>query len=159
MIKRWWLSAFGAIGLIWLDRWTKLFFVMHPSYQANLPGMILEYRLNQAMALSLPLIPALYYTLTFVVIIIVVYLMMQAVLKAKLAEFTITLAILVGAFSNLFDRFLYGGVVDFIAIPIGSVLNLADCYIVIAIIIWCVIMLQHDKRDDKPANQKISTTH
>lgn len=39
------------------------------------------------------------------------------------------LLILIGGFSNLLDRFIYAGVVDWWEMPWGAVINLADIYI------------------------------
>lgn len=41
--------------------------------------------------------------------------------------------IALGAFSNLFDRILYGGVVDFISLGFWPSFNLADCFLVLGV--------------------------
>ena len=41
--------------------------------------------------------------------------------------------LLIGAFSNLLDRILFGGVVDFIALGFWPSFNLADAYLVVGV--------------------------
>jgi signal peptidase II len=57
------------------------------------------------------------------------------------------MVILAGATSNLYDRLLYSGVIDFINFHFGSwsfpIFNLADIYIVVGVI-W-ILCTQYDK--------------
>jgi len=57
------------------------------------------------------------------------------------------LFVLVGGVSNVIDRFLYGGVIDFIDLYIGNyhwyTFNLADAYIVMGIIFIVLRSITH----------------
>ncbi len=49
-----------------------------------------------------------------------------------------------GAFGNLYDRLVYGYVVDFIDFKVWPVFNLADCAVVIGAILLIVVMWQQE---------------
>lgn len=141
------LATLIAGGLFIVDRLAKGYFLLHTTEQIDLiPSMLwLQYHLNDKMALSLPLWPLLYYTLvTFVILglcakLVALYQQRQAFLLVVVA---VTLA---GAISNLLDRLLYGGVVDFIVVSLGSVFNIADMMIVGSILTW-IITLSYGNR-------------
>lgn len=158
--KYWALSVFLGIVALCLDRATKVFFVQQPLYVASLGGGLLklQYYLNTAMAFSLPLFPLVYFTLVILVFIMLIRQLMRAMQHQNLAEFTIGVFVVIGAVSNLFDRWRYGGVVDFIHIPLGSIFNLADVYIIVSMLVWIVVLWRksHATNDSK---QTISTSH
>ena len=54
--------------------------------------------------------------------------------------------ILAGLSGNLWDRIFRGGVVDFIDLKFWPVFNLADCYILIGIILLALFMVKRDKQ-------------
>lgn len=54
--------------------------------------------------------------------------------------------ILAGAFGNLFDRFCYGYVIDFIDLKYWPVFNLADVFIVLGVII---VLIRYVFKKDK----------
>lgn len=139
-------SVIGLLGLLF-DHYTKVFFVTHPDQQFILIPNILHLALyiNTDMALSLPLIPVFFYSIFLVVSIVLCITLFKAWFKKSLIEYTVALWIIVGAGSNFFDRVIYGGVIDFIAIPFWSVFNFADIYIVIAILVWLIYSLRQHK--------------
>ena len=53
--------------------------------------------------------------------------------------------ILAGGISNLVDRILRGGVVDFIEIKHFAIFNIADCYIVLGWILLVVFLIKFQK--------------
>lgn len=50
-----------------------------------------------------------------------------------------------GGISNLFDRFFYGGVLDFISLPLVPVFNLADALIVSGVLVLLVDFFRGQK--------------
>ena len=56
-----------------------------------------------------------------------------------------TSLVIIGAFSNLIDRFTFGYVVDYINIFIWPIFNLADCYIVVGLVIYVIGELKTKK--------------
>lgn len=145
--KYWWLGLLFAVVAMVIDRFTKSFFVQQPEYSLSLVdgSIVLQYYLNSAMAFSLPLFPLVYFSLVILVLIMLIRHMIQTVIQRRGWEFTVGLFILIGAFSNLFDRWRYGGVVDFIHTPFGSIFNLADVYIVGAMIAWAFTLYGKQK--------------
>lgn len=135
------------------DRLTKGYFVTRPDIQLQLiPDWLwLQLHINTQMALSLPLFPIVYYTLTLAIFLALVAQLVRTFHKRQSVEFSLIVFILAGAVSNLMDRFYYGGVIDFITIRFGSVFNIADIAIVCGIGLWIIRLFLHDR------HKKIST--
>lgn len=148
-----WLAPLLGVSVFILDRLTKTFFYSHPKKTISLiPDWLwLHLHVNTDMALSLPLFPLIYFSLTTIVIIALIARLVRAVTNGLAAEYSIITLILAGAISNLLDRFYYGGVVDFIQIWLGSIFNLADCAIVGAVAVWIGLMFYHDRHKKVPA--------
>ena len=53
--------------------------------------------------------------------------------------------ILSGGISNLLDRIIHGGVVDFIGIKNFAIFNMADCYIVVGWILMIIFVIKFSK--------------
>lgn len=149
-MTRWSIVAtLGGVCVFMIDHLTKLFFYNHPSKLITLiPNWLwLKFHLNTDMALSLPLYPMIYFSLTLVVLAALLWRLVYTIRHRVQTEFILIIFILAGALGNLADRFLYGGVVDFIQIRLGSIFNLADVSIVTAVGIWIGLMLHHDKQN------------
>jgi len=144
---KWILGPGLAVMAFVIDRLTKVYFVEHSDSElAIIQAWIwLRLHLNTGMAFSLPLFPIVYYSAVSVVIVGLLFRLAQIVQQHRLAEYAIIIFILIGAISNIIDRIYYGGVVDFIATRLGNVFNLADVYIVSAVLVWCsrVVWYEH----------------
>jgi len=144
----WWIvPPIIAAALLLLDRWSKFFFFGNPKFYSVVPGWFwFKFQLNADMALSLPLFPLLYYSVVGIVLGILVVKGVQRWQQQKRVEFTCILLILVGAFSNLADRYYYGGVIDFVGGRLGHVFNVADTMIVVSVLVWMFILWRHDRK-------------
>lgn len=116
--------VFSLILLV-IDQLIKYFFYTHPG-RAGVFG----YYLNQNLAGSLP-IPN-----RAVIVLTIILLMFLRFQRARLVGPAAAWWLLgAGAVANLIDRLMRGGVVDYIWLPFGSVINLADILIA-AGVIW-----------------------
>lgn len=142
------VATLSAIGLFLVDRLTKGYFLQHTADRIELvPNLLwLQYHLNDQMALSLPLFPVLYYTLVGVIIVVLCARLVSLNQQNKLGQVTVVGVLLAGAVSNLLDRLLYGGVVDFITVSFRSVFNIADIMIVGSVIAWVIILAYADRK-------------
>jgi signal peptidase II len=130
-----------------IDRLTKYLFINQPDNSFVVFPKILIFELckNKGMAFGFIENDILYYVLFSVISLILFYLLVDNVRKNNYYLFCCLVFIIIGAVSNLLDRIKYGGVVDFINVPFWSVFNLADIYIVIAVILWTIILFKHEK--------------
>lgn len=109
----------------------------------------LEHQLNNGIAFSIKIPLFIILSTTFLIIFFLIYNVLQKIQCREHSKVFLFLLIIIGAMSNLIDRFLYGGVIDFIKIWIFPVFNLADAYITISIILYILIgnKISPDKRD------------
>lgn len=128
--------SYGLLILvILLDRISKqLIVTFQPS---NLFGGFVVSAINPDQAFSLSWSPYLVWPLTA---LLIVYCSWQAWSLALLdrKEYMPWAFIVIGAMSNIVDRLLYGGVIDFVNLKLWPVFNLADCTIVIGVI-WLLV--------------------
>ncbi|MDP3986163.1 MAG: signal peptidase II [Candidatus Veblenbacteria bacterium] len=135
------VGACGVIGLVLvfflLDRFTKYAAVhlLPPTagdffYRAPLT--------NQAGPFSLPAPATLLIALAVVALLWLVHLGLRAVQQHKWWRVAGVAFMLVGGFSNLWDRLVWGGVVDvwYLALGGGLSFNLADVYL-----LWGVMLV------------------
>lgn len=131
------LHSLLLLGLVFfvLDRLLKKLFFLNilPS-----DGPLITYLPNYNLSFSLPLVdflrPVFYLVVLALILLIIFY--FGYFLKKKMIwpAFSFWL-ILLGSFSNLFDRLEHGFVIDFIDLYIWPVFNIADTMIVGGIII------------------------
>ncbi len=119
-----------------VDRLTKIYFIKTSSSGA-MEGDFFNLYLNSNIAFSLPLPSWLLYPLLFLILIVLLIWLKRLLISRSILHWPVGL-ITLGAVSNLLDRISYGGVVDFIDLPIWTVFNLSDVYIGIGVI-WLII--------------------
>jgi len=94
---------------------------------------------NQNLAFSIAIPQIFIFAIISVILIILGYLLYRAVKKDYTIQILAYLLVIVGAISNLYDRIIHGGVIDFISFNIFeyqlAVFNLADIWIVIGVAI------------------------
>ena len=135
-MKRAYIAIFLAIDLLIVDRALK-WYSEHslPSegvfWIPNLFG--LERYSNHGIAFSLPLDRTIILTATVVVVITLV----QSILRHNPTPQTISALtfLVLGSASNFYDRVMFGYVIDYLRIGPISLINIADCMVVIGLII------------------------
>ena len=129
------ISLFAILSIF--DRVTKSIVRLFGDAYSDTPRFIeLVYACNPHSAFSIPIPWILVYTLCAVVIVIgvrMIFLFGKNQTSPIIRAFPYVLLI-VGAVSNCVDRVLYGCVVDFISVGWWPIFNLADSYIVIAVV-------------------------
>ena len=131
-----------------LDRLTKFLFVENVLPEIKVWENILSFQLhiNKGVAFGFTMDSIFYYILVCLIFIILVYLLVDSYKRGNQFLLVCLFFVLIGASSNLIDRWRWQGVVDFINVEFWSVFNLADCYIVLAVIFWLVYLFKHDRK-------------
>jgi len=128
--------------LAWFDRVTKLYALQLK--QTVIINSFLQFTLHINRGISFSMLHFAnqlgYWCVTIVILCVASYLTYYAFQRHSLGKSTYGESLmLVGAYSNLFDRFFYNGVIDFIAVSIAGyhfpVFNIADSFIVIGVLI------------------------
>ncbi|MBT6690977.1 signal peptidase II [Candidatus Parcubacteria bacterium] len=120
----------SVIFLFIVDRLAKIYAVKKT---LDNDGGFIDLHINPNIAFSIPLPTVILYPLVIIALFILIYFWLKSLSKKSILIWPWGLLI-VGAFSNLLDRFYYQGVVDFINVPFFTVFNLADIYISLAVI-------------------------
>jgi len=134
-IKKMIAISLTVIFFIGLDRFLKVFALTDLGNARNLLGDILkfDFKANYHVAFSLPLAGVWLNIVICLIILSLVYYLVR-MWQAGKREIAICLfAIVVGAASNLFDRFKYGYVIDYLDLKYFTVFNLADVMIVVGV--------------------------
>lgn len=142
MKKPYWL-VIGCLFLFIGDRLAKNVLIKNPFSenfdfsQGVILNPIISFKLqfNSGIAFSIPLPNILSMFVSLLVFIIILHLLFGAIKKHRYTLATALMLVNTGAASNLLDRFKYGGVIDFISVGFWPTFNLADCYIVIGVML------------------------
>lgn len=131
------ISLGGAFALL-LDQITKNYFVSHQGSRFIVwePLLLFGFEGNPDVVFGLPINIYLYALITAGIFGLLVYMVYQTINRKEVFQFALIVFILAGAVGNLIDRFRFGYVVDFIHVPFWSIFNLADIYIVAAVVLW-----------------------
>lgn len=114
----------GLASLLILDRFLKIFFLKTLSTQ---DGVFALY-INKNIAFSLPVPAPVLYPVLFLIFLSLLFVWYRDLRSKKQYIWPYGL-IIIGAASNIWDRFQYGGVVDYFNVPFFTVFNLSDVYI------------------------------
>jgi len=126
-----------VLALFAIDRFTKYYIIANPAWLSDRGGFIDLY-LNKNLAFSWPLVTYLFYPVLVILIIVVVSFWWRDLWAQKLTVWPWAL-IMIGAFSNFFDRIIYGGVVDWVNLGFFPVFNISDIYISLGTL-WLLVM-------------------
>jgi signal peptidase II len=124
-----WLTIFS---LFIVDRLSKVYILQKSSLISSVVtqtgGDFLSFYLNKNLAFSLPIFTWILWPLLLGILAWLLFFTWQMYQQKQIIFLPLSLIIL-GAVSNILDRLLYGGVVDFINIWQFPVFNLSDVYI------------------------------
>lgn len=129
----------SLIFIFLMDQWIKNFFLEGFRWQGDFFSLILTYNKGVAFSMLSFLDEYLKYIQLLLVSTLGVYLLFE---RELLRKYTLPIGIIAGAaFSNIYDRFLHGGVVDYFFWHYGfefAVFNFADVMIDVGVvmIIW-----------------------
>ncbi|HQB50625.1 MAG TPA: signal peptidase II [bacterium] len=141
-------ALFWAVLLLASDRFLKILALVYWSNHSTKlwPGWSLTYSLNHKIAFSLPWSGlSLLFGLTIVTLILTFIAIRQ--IKKQPAQSWGWSLFLTGTYSNLFDRFIYGGVIDYLA-NWWTIFNLADVLIIIGL--SAILLSSNHSRQHQP---------
>lgn len=132
----------AVIFFIGLDRFLKVFIFNNQASEFNLLGEILKfsYKNNYNIAFSLPLTGQWLSTVILLIILLLIFYLARAWRKKEVALEIGLFMVVLGASSNLYDRFKHGFVVDYFDLKYFTVFNLADFLIVAGVFFLLVIL-------------------
>ena len=141
--------------LFWINLLILLFFILDRSLKKfALEGATKEIYFfnfslstNPNIALGIPLKGMLFYFLLTIILFWVVLKLIKSYQQRNLVNVSCFTLILVGAFSNLLDRWKHGLVIDYFELPFVAVFNMADLMILVGVIIliWRIIILDYPR--------------
>ncbi len=127
------------VGTIIIDQNIKILFVDGFFWDSECISLELHY--NRGVAFSMFAFLGEY--LKWIQVVLIASIMGYIIYEKYLKEFAFPLGLLMGgAISNLYDRFIHGGVVDYVAWHCGfdfAVFNYADVMINIAVVLILVL--------------------
>ena len=139
-----------AIGTWIVDQNIKMLFVHGYFWDSECVSLELHYNKGVAFSMLAFLGPYLKWIQVVLIAGILGYIFYEGYLK----KYAFPLGLLIGAaLGNLYDRFVYGGVVDYVAWHCGfnfAVFNYADVMIDIAIV-WILLLSYFGKEEETPS--------
>ncbi len=147
MLKKLYISTIIFIVLFIVDQYIKLIFVDGYEARGECISLILAYNYGVAFSMFAFLQEYLKYIQISILLAGVVYL----TLNKQLFEvyYIPTALLLAGGVSNIYDRFIHGGVVDYIYWHCGfdfAIFNLADVLIDISVVMILIMSYKEDKK-------------
>lgn len=126
----WNTALFSAVFLVIVDRFLKslaqLYWQQYPQEIFNF--LYIGFFKNQFIAFSLDTIVNPLFFIIPIFIILLTY-FFYTLKRQRLIEASALVYIVAGAMSNLYDRLLYGSVIDYLDLKFFTVFNLADMMI------------------------------
>ena len=146
MLKKLYISIAIFVTLFIVDQYIKSIFVNGFELRGDCISLILAYNYGVAFSMFEFLQEYLKYVQIGIMIIGIGYLIVN---KNVFESYYIpTSLLLAGAISNIYDRFLHGGVVDYVYWHCGfefAIFNLADVLIDIAVVLILIISYRESK--------------
>ncbi len=128
----------GLTFLYILDRLIKIGFMKSPDNFGDFLNWLpfsKQFYTNEGIFFGLHSPQIITILFSIVVLLAVAYYLVNTLKKQNILQAVAWGIIMVGGISNLYDRFVYGFVIDWWVMPWNAVINLADVYITVGIII------------------------
>lgn len=139
-MRAYFVFLLAAIGTFLIDQNIKMLFVEGYYRAGSCIDLVLHYNKGVAFSMLSFVGPYLKWLQSFLIVGILLYVLKEGYLK----RYAFPLGLLIGgALGNVYDRFVHGGVVDYVAWHCGfnfAVFNYADVAIDLAIA-WIVVMV------------------
>lgn len=138
ILKKTALYAIPAVFLIVLDRLLKVLALNGYFNYIRLAGDFFHLNLarNPYIAFSLPLTGPFLSVLVFTIIVFLAYYCLLSFKEKRFNRAFFVILIILGASSNLFDRLVYGYVIDYFDLKYFTIFNLADMMITGGVILF-----------------------
>ncbi len=147
MLKKLYIAIFLFIVLFTVDQYIKILFVNGFELRGDCISLVLAYNYGVAFSMLSFLEGNLKYIQIAIMLIGIIYLLFN---KKVFEEYYIPASLLLaGGISNIYDRFLHGGVVDYVYWHCWfdfAIFNLADVLIDIAVVLILYISYKSDKK-------------
>lgn len=148
---------FASLCIIIIDQLSKYFIKESLSLYESIPiiknFLHITYVQNTGAAFSILQGKTLFFSIiSILIIILIVYGVFKAPVTKKSHRYVLS-AIVGGAIGNLIDRIRFGYVIDFIDFRVWPVFNIADCAIVIGVILL-IYIIAFDPDVDKLYNNR-----
>lgn len=132
------LALLAVVVFYLIDRLIKRLFISSPEFMVKkldfLPFSV-QLFLNKGIMFGFSLAVWLVFGLSVILLVWVSFFCWRSFKKRQGLLFFAWALILIGGFSNFLDRFIHGAVIDWWEMPWGAVINLADVYIFVGIIV------------------------
>ena len=142
----WNMALFGAMFLVCMDRFLKVLSTVlwhnHPQHIFSSLNFVFIQNKNIAFSLKTGLDPL---WIIIPIIIFLTFYFFYLLKKQRLSEASAFFFILTGAMSNLYDRLLYGFVIDYIDLQYFTVFNIADVMICGGVV-WLLFQIIQEKK-------------
>lgn len=137
--------AFALAIFFFIDRYLKYLAINYwPSTPKKLLGNLLTFNFtpNYNIAFSLPLSGVwLNALISIIILVIFAYIILNKKNLSKLEIISLS-AIIIGALSNLLDRFNYGYVIDYLDLKWFTIFNLGDILISVSTLVLLIYFLK-----------------
>lgn len=134
-----------SIILIIIDQTSKV--IVKSKYKEPVGNDIISIELsqNEGIAFGLNSGNTKNIVLTIIILLIIINFVMHQKDRITTSNAVAISLIFAGGMSNLIDRILHGGVVDFIKVNKFAIFNIADCYIVYGWIMLIILLIKFNK--------------
>lgn len=146
MIKSLWIFSLSFLGVFIIDQNIKLLFLHGFNYFSHCISLVLT--LNKGIAFSM--LSSFGQYLKYIQVVLILSVLIYFVFKKDVfRKYALPLGILLGAgCSNIYDRFIHGGVVDYVYWHCGfdfAIFNFADVMIDLSVIMILYIAFKSGK--------------